>query len=773
MIAKKIAKYYRKFFINLPIHLLFLKIIWKILKRIKDRFYFLHFNKINLLPKGDLLFIKQSLNSNISVNLKELDTCRKLLVREVIDDKLLNNLSCMADKDFILNHIKDGQLIKEQAEKYCMHRFDLLGSGDVNVSYHTKAQGLEGKLYNMGLEESQVTVIKEKIDERIKQLYPDDDNDLDTLDYQPIDWQLDFKSGFRWNHNQWYKDIKFGHKQGADIKVPWELSRCYHFVTLGQAYLLTEDKKYAREFIYQTIDWIENNPLQYGVNWACTMDVAIRACNWILGFAYFNGCDLLNYKFKFEFAKNIYFHGIHILRNLEKYPFGPSTNHYLSNLTGLIYIGLFLNKTSFGKKCLSMAVRELKKEIKQQVYPDGCNFEASTYYHRLVLELSLYPVIYLTKSHKNFNGDNFTQTGVQIFGKNYLDKLYCMLDVLKDCIKKDGTIPQVGDNDSGRLHIFASTDELDVNYILAAGAVYFNHSGFQAGEKNYNDEAFWIFGSKCKEYLSKKKNEEVGENKSKSLPDSGWYIMKNDYCYMMISAGPNGQNGFGGHAHNDKLSFELNIQGNDIIVDPGSYLYTPFPQWRNKFRSTGYHNTIVIDSIEQNKFTDRSVFLLEDITKVKINRWQQEEEFDFFDGEHYGYLRLDSPVVHRRQIYNNKKDCFFIIKDIFRGKSQYSFEAFFHLKDDLEYDIKDGYKGLVFNINGSKNYKLWSLKPKDIDFGIEDGYVSSGYGVKKKSKIIKYSKRADAPCEFIFIIANEDSDFSVEKIEKYFGKLDV
>ena len=34
-----------------------------------------------------------------------------------------------------------------------------------------------------------------------------------------------------------------------NVKVPWELSRCQHFTALGQAYWLTGDERYAREFV--------------------------------------------------------------------------------------------------------------------------------------------------------------------------------------------------------------------------------------------------------------------------------------------------------------------------------------------------------------------------------------------------------------------------------------------------------------------------------------------------------------------------------------------
>ena len=77
--------------------------------------------------------------------------------------------------------------------------------------------------------------------------------------------------------------------------------------------------------------------------------------------------------------------------------------------------------------------------------------------------------------------------------------------------------------------------------------------------------------------------------------------MRNNKDYVFISCGPNGQNDRGVHAHNDKLSFELCVNGEDVIIDPGTYVYTPNQKWRNTFRSTGYHNTVKVDDHEQNQ----------------------------------------------------------------------------------------------------------------------------------------------------------------------------
>ena len=47
----------------------------------------------------------------------------------------------------------------------------------------------------------------------------------------------------------------------------------------------------------------------------------------------------------------------------------------------------------------------------------------------------------------------------------------------------------------------------------------------------------------------------------KEYKKAGWYVMRNNKNYCVVSCGPNGQNGIGGHTHNDKLSFELCING--------------------------------------------------------------------------------------------------------------------------------------------------------------------------------------------------------------------
>ena len=61
----------------------------------------------------------------------------------------------------------------------------------------------------------------------------------------PIDWQLEPISGKRTGLVHWSKIDYLDSRVAGDKKVTWELNRHSHFVTLGQAYWLTGDEKYA------------------------------------------------------------------------------------------------------------------------------------------------------------------------------------------------------------------------------------------------------------------------------------------------------------------------------------------------------------------------------------------------------------------------------------------------------------------------------------------------------------------------------------------------
>lgn len=258
-----------------------------------------------------------------------------------------------------------------------------------------------------------------------------------------INWNQDFKSGFIWKNN-FYKNIKVVDlNNDADVKVPWELSRFQHIFTLGKAYWITNDKKYYNEFKEEILDWIEKNPIYMTVNWTCAMDVGIRAVNLIFGYFLFK--DLLDEDKEFLNLLNnsLFNHGRFIIKNLEK-GIAYSNNHYLSDLNGIIFLGLYFKKLNNleASHWLEFGIRELEKEMFIENNQDGTNYETSTSYHRLVTELMFYPM-YLCELN---NID---------FSKKYKERLEKLFEFMAKVTKKNGKIPLIGDVDNGRLVILS------------------------------------------------------------------------------------------------------------------------------------------------------------------------------------------------------------------------------------------------------------------------------------------------------------------------------
>jgi uncharacterized heparinase superfamily protein len=199
------------------------------------------------------------------------------------------------------------------------------------------------------------------------------------------------------------------------------------------------------------------------------------------------------------------------------------------------------------------------------------------------------------------------------------------------------------------------------------------------------------------------------------------------------------------------LSFELYFDGEDFIVDPGSYVYTSHPQERNLFRSTAYHNTVRVDEKEQNRIPADDLFRMDSDSHPRLIKWQSDTDCDVFEGIHDGYARLENPVSHARRIVFDKKLLTWEITDTFDGEGEHLLEWYFHPAPGIEVDIDSSADEMNIILKGRRN----SLSVQTGLSGkvkLVDGYYSPEYGCKEKAVFIYCFVRVNLPFSNTFVI---------------------
>ncbi len=224
---------------------------------------------------------------------------------------------------------------------------------------------------------------------------------------------------------------------------------------------------------------------------------------------------------------------------------------------------------------------------------------------------------------------------------------------------------------------------------------------------------------------------------SKAFVHAGIYVLRSEQIYLLVICHPVGVNRTGPHKHNDWLSFELCVDNQPIVIDPGTYCYTGNIEMRRMFRSTPYHNTVVVDSNEQIPLNNTMFGLNDVVGDVKVLQYKSDANVDILEAEHSGYTRLHRSVIHRRRFLLDKQKQEVEITDTFIGEGDHLFEWYLHLDTDLKSNIEN------HTVKIYKNQMPIVEITQDVDknIGIKNGWVSRSYNQRKKSEIIYYCSR--------------------------------
>jgi hypothetical protein len=511
----------------------------------------------------------------------------------------------------------------------------------------------------------------------------------------PIDWSLDPVSCKRAPLLHWSQLHPLDPLGGGDPKVVWELNRHAHFVTLGQAYWLTGDDRFAAGFVDQASAWIDANPVGMGVNWASSLEVAFRSIAWLWALGLCVDSREVTPDFFARLLKSLIAHGRHIERYLSYY-FSPNT-HLTGEALGLFYLSLALPELNRAEGWRNLGLRILLDQAAKQVRADGVYFEQSSYYHRYTTDI--YTHLFALARADGGMIHREAETMVR-------RKLEAMLDHLMWITRPDGSSPLIGDDDGGRLIKLAPRAANDFRDTLAVGAAILNRGDWKHVAGAAPAEMLWMIGPEgvaCYDRLEA----ETPRETSMGFTSGGYFVIRDgwrrDSSFMLIDCGPHGAEIGCGHAHSDALSIEFASDGVTWLVDPGTFVYAADPRTRDEFRSTAAHNTIMVDDQPQSITSDPSgpfrPFSWRTAANCRLHEFVERNGAVFFQGSHDGYERLPDPVTHTRSALYLKPDPSadlpgrLIVRDRFTAKQRHRYAIRYHFAPGCDVTVVTGSDG--------------------------------------------------------------------------------
>lgn len=532
------------------------------------------------------------------------------------------------------------------------HEFDLLGSGPVVVEMGRDYAGFGRWRYHMAPSAESCNRGNRRRAALLRAL-------IDDSDWRPLDWHVDFRSGYRWSPLVPGPASPYGHRPGVDVKLPWELARMQHLPWLALDRTPGSIEANRREFRSQLLDFLAANPPGWGVNWACAMDVAIRAANILLAWDLFRaGGAIFDAPFESELTAAALAHGRFVMEHLEWSP-DHRANHYLADIAGLAFIAAYLPPGRESQSWAAFAARELEAEILRQFHPDGGNFEGSTAYHRLSAEMALFAVAVLR---------GLPDGRRPVFSPRIFERLGAAVAFVRAVTKPSGDMVQVGDNDSGRFFKLAPSLEpeggervLDASHLASGldGLVLDALAG-GAFPLPAAAPASALAGAEPEDHARSAVRVEIELTdptvlegvESLAFPDFGLFVWRNSRAFVSVRCGPMGGNGLGAHAHNDQLAVEIEVDGVAYARDPGTYVYTPDLRARNRYRSVLAHFAPRRGDMEPARL-DLGPFRLEDRARARAIRF----DAGHFLGCHHGF---GEPIWRRVIVGNGRivvEDC--------------------------------------------------------------------------------------------------------------------
>jgi Heparinase II/III-like protein/Heparinase II/III N-terminus len=521
-------------------------------------------------------------------------------------------------------------------------------------------------------------------------------------------------------------------REVGNIKYVWEPNRHLHLPVLAQAHALTGDVRYALAIQAQIDSWIGQCPEGWGPNWISPLELGIRLINWSITWQLLGGMRSKLFAtpegqaFRDRWLDSIFCQTRMIAGNLSRY--SSANNHLIGEAAG-VYVAastwpLWPQITAWGERCRTI----LEEECHRQNAPDGGNREQAFGYQTFVLDFLL-----LAGLAARARGEDFAPV--------YWRRVEVMIDFLASMTNVAGGLPMIGDADDGRVVGLATEPGFSAHIsLIATGAVLFGRADLAAKAGALDGKTATLLGVEAVRRLAQlKQRVRNGFRPRQQFSESGYYLMGSgfdtpDEVRLLVDAGALGYLSIAAHGHADALSFVLNIGDREILVDPGTYAYHTDPAWRRYFRGTLAHNTIGVDELDQS--VQAGNFMWTDHAQARCIEFETGIDRQRFVGEHYGYQRLEDPVVHRREIVCDTRRQIIEVTDMLRCDGEHRIRRSWHFAEDCH--VERSGRGLKVTSGLTQVFfepleELDSMQLTRGGSAEQGGWVSRSFGCKQVS----------------------------------------
>jgi hypothetical protein len=233
------------------------------------------------------------------------------------------------------------------------------------------------------------------------------------------------------------------------------------------------------------------------------------------------------------------------------------------------------------------------------------------------------------------------------------------------------------------------------------------------------------------------------------FPDANVAVLSSAPAHIVVDVRAFGHAN-AGHSHAHSLSVVCRRDGQDILIDPGTYTYVGEPEWRIRFRGTAFHNTLTVDGLDQ--ATGAGPFRWADKPASEVLRWSENEEWCFLDAvcTFHGFRH------RRRLLWMPRHEMLAVVDVVENGGEEHRVEQFWHCGDA----VTETSKG---------NYRIGSgaslVVPASSDVVVGEGWKSELPGMKVSLPVIVVRQTLKLPATLgaiLFLGPQSDIALTVE-----------